>query len=136
MKKFITAILAAALMSFGLVGVSSGSATAACPYTGCIATETSISGPAVLKRGTHPKFRVAVETNGNAEPRGTIKLIIKRKAGGFYQARTAYYGGEPKVLVGPKLWKRGGYIVTAKFIPRPGSPWARSSDSLGLKVRR
>lgn len=136
MKKLIAAIFAAVLMAAGLVTVSGGAATAACPYTGCVATDSDVSGPNILKRGNKPRLTITVDTNGNADPRGTVRLIIKRDNGGFFFTRNVYYSGETKTIIGPDLNKLGRHTVTIRFIPRDGSPYKRSSDSKIIRVHR
>ena len=136
MKKLIAAIFAAVLMTAGLVSFTSAPATAACPYTGCVRTDTEVSGPNVLNRGTKPRLTLTVTTNGNAKPRGWVRLVIRRNAGGFSTVRNVYYGGETKVVIGPELNKLGTYTVAARFTPADGSAFKPSFDRKNIRVKR
>jgi len=136
MKKLIIGLFAAILMGSGLVAFTGGSAIAACPYTGCVSTNTVVFGDTSLERGDRPVSHVKVKTDGNATPKGSIKMIYDRVKGGFHRTKTVDYNGGKIQVVGPRLKKLGRYIVTAKFIPNEGSVFGRSSDSYSLRVRR
>jgi hypothetical protein len=136
MKKLIIGLFAAILMGSGLVAFTGGSAVAACPYTGCVDTTTNASGDTSLERGDRPVTTVKVKTDGNATPKGDIKMIYQRVKGGFYRTKTVSYSGGKVEITGPRLKKLGRYTVTAKFIPNDNSVFARSSDSYSLRVRR
>jgi len=72
----------------------------------------------------------------NTEPKGTVRLVIKREGGGFFKARNVYYGGATTTIVGPKLSRNGTYTATVRFIPKAGSAFQGSHDRKALKVRR
>lgn len=136
MKKLISAVFSAVLLAATLVTFSSGSASAACDaYTGCPRTDSEISGTTALKSGNNPRFTITVDTAGNANPKGTVRLVIQRKGGGFFKTRNVYYGGETKTIVGPKLFKLGTYTASIRYIPTGGSNFAGSRDTKVLKVK-
>lgn len=141
MKKLIAALFAAVLMAAGLVTFTSGTATAACPYTGCIASDSEVTGTTALKSGNNPRFTISVERAGNTkaaannDPKGTVRLVIKRKGGGFSATRNVYYGGSAKTIVGPKLFKLGTYTATIRFIPAANSRYSGSVDTKVIKVK-
>lgn len=131
MKKLIVGLFVAMLMGTGLVAFTSSSATAACPYTGCVDTTTHLRGPGHIEPRHRATFRVKVTTDGNATPKGTVRLTI-RKPGSSFSREHSLVGG--KTTFRSKRLARGHYRVTAKYIPKPGSVFKRSSDSMGLRV--
>jgi len=135
MKQFFASILIAFLAATGLVAAGGSAAQAApCPYTGCFETNTNVSGSNAIKRTNAPRVRIAVLSNGNAKVRGTVKVIYRRVNGGFYRSRNVYYSGDPKVIVGPKLFRPGKYEIIARY--QAQAPFKASGDSYGLLVRR
>jgi hypothetical protein len=141
MKKLIIGLFAALLMATGFVSFTSTSASAACPYTGCIDTDVKIiSSSDSIDRGTAPSFKVKVTTDGNPKPKGTIKIVCtkpKTKRSGARYASVSYdYNGGTKTFDGPVLRKVGRWTCTVKFIPNGGSVYARSSSSTKVRVHR
>jgi hypothetical protein len=136
MKKLIIGLFAAILMGTGLVAFTGGSAIAACPYTGCVDTNTNASGDTSLERGDRPVTTVKVKTDGNATPKGDIKVIYQRIKGGFYRTKTVAYSGGKIEITGPRLRKLGRYTITTKYIPRSSSVYDRSRDSYKVRVTR
>jgi hypothetical protein len=135
MKQLIASIVLMLAASIGLVAGSGTAASAAeCPYTGCFATGTNVSGSTFIKRGTHPRVTITVGTDGNARPKGFMRVIFKRVNGGFFQARNMYYNGSAKTIVGPQLNRPGRYEVIARF--KAQAPFKASGDSYGLLVSR
>ncbi|WP_134739904.1 hypothetical protein [Nocardioides sp. 503] len=132
MKKLIVGLLASFLIASGLVAFTGSPSTAACPYTGCIATSSSITGPKSVKQNTAPKFKINVRANGNARPRGSVKVTVKGP--GVNNTRTTSFTGSPKSVKGPRLRKAGRYTVTMVFTPAKNSVWKGSRDSYKLKV--
>lgn len=139
MKKFFASILVAMLMAAGLVATTGGSAQAACPYTGCIATNTKVNAPNDdVARHNFARIRVRVKAPGsNAEPTGQIKVVVRRKADGevYYRERKAYEGGK-LVFITPKLHKLGKYFVVARFRPPANSVFTRSTGTDSFRVVR
>ncbi|WP_193609691.1 hypothetical protein [Nocardioides lijunqiniae] len=135
MKKLIVGLLASFLIASGLVAFTGSPSTAACPYTGCIATNSNISGPGAVRQNTAPTFKISVTPRaGNARVRGSVKITVARKGGGFKNTRTTSYTGSRKSVKGPRLRKTGRYTVTMVFTPARNSVYRASKDSYSLKV--
>lgn len=130
MKKVIAGAIAAFLMTTGLVAFAGGSTNAAdCPYTGCIQTLTGVNAVDARKPG---KVRVnfRVRTVGNAVPRGTVRIIIKRP--GTFRAKNVAYPGRNRVIF--LGLPDGKYRVIAKFIPGTDTAFARSRHTASVTV--
>ena len=140
MKKLISGMFAAILMTAGLVAATGGTASANCTpsqYSGCVDTKTKIFAPNIVPRGTKAKVCATVKAKGsNATPVGTVKFKVTRNAGGvLFKKKLAYSGG--KICVKTKrLWKVGGYTVRAKFKSPAGSIFMNSKDTDGFDVVR
>jgi hypothetical protein len=129
MKKLIVGLLAAFLMTSGLVALSAGSASAACPYTGCVATKVSKVKTSSPSPGT-AKVVYKVTTVGNAVPRGKVKVSIN--GNGVSRSTTSPYPAN-NVAVFRNL-RKGRYAVTVKFIPAASSAYGPSSRSAKVRV--
>ncbi len=136
MKKMIAALFAAVLMAAGLVTVSSSAALACGCTDASVKTDSEITGTTAVKAGNNPRFTITVEGANNRNPKGTVRLVIKRKGGGYFKARNVYYGGATKTIIGPKLTKLGTYTATIRFVPKANSNFAGSRDVKALKVQR
>ena len=135
MKKLITAFLFLLLMALGLVAVSGSPASAACPYSACINTTTTVQAPTSIKRGHRARISVTVTAPGNAVPQGTVNLSVSRNGRLVDTASLAYAGGTIK-FVTSRLTRKGKYIATASFVPPPTSVFNGSSGSDSFKVKR
>lgn len=130
MKKLMLGLLVAFLMSTGLVAFSSTQASAACPYTGCFATTTSLQGPVngpvtTKKRAT---FKVTVKGRGtNAKPRGTATVRVSGKRS-FAQQVTVPASGVATFKL-RKLVK-GTYRVRVTYSPNGNSPFKGSASGV------
>ena len=139
MKKII-GLLSALLMAAGLVGFTSGSASADCTaYTGCVNTTTEVNAPnRDISQFNVARIRVRVSPNaGNAQPTGEVKVVVRRNRDGkvYYRETKAYEGGKV-VFITLELTKRGKYTVTARYIPTNGSVFNRSTDTDTFRVVR
>lgn len=133
MKKIVAGIIASFLMASGLVAIAAGSASSApprCPYTGCV--NTDVSGKAVSPNGTR-KVRVTynVGTQGNATPRGVVRVIVK--GNGTFRAKNRRYPRQQRVVF-VKV-PRGSYQVFIKYIPGRNTPFQRSRQDTLVTVR-
>jgi hypothetical protein len=127
MKRLFIGLITAALMSVGLVGVSSATANAAtCPYTGCVKTHTNVHAPKTVKQNRKAQICVRVTTNGNGAPKGHVGLRVTRKTGGYRLVDAKPYNGRTCFKTTP-LKKTGKYIVRATF---EGKGAYRDSDDL------
>lgn len=136
MKKMLTGLFVAIMMVSGLVAFSSTSATAACPYTGCVKTFTKIDAPKKVKRFDSARIGVKVTTNGNGVPVGRVTLVVERSKGGFKFVDTKKYDGGKVFFRTPDLNRLGKYDVTAKFDGKAGSAYKDSADRDKFKVVR
>lgn len=134
MKKLFVGLFATLLMGAGLVGVTPGSAVAACPYTGCVTTSTDAGGPHRLASGHRPRTVVKVSAAGNPKPSGSLRVTYERVKGGFSETITKGYSGGVERFRGPVLKKEGRYTVTVKFVPGSNSVWKKSADGYELVV--
>jgi hypothetical protein len=137
MKKLIVGLLASFLVAAGLVAFSSTPATAACPYTACIATSTKVSVPAQVKvrRNATVSIRVAPARSGNAAVRGSLAVTVKRVGGGYTKVIRASYTGSTKRVRTPRLNKKGRYNVTVRFTPARNSIYKASTGRDSFRVR-
>jgi hypothetical protein len=83
MKKLIVGLLAALLMTTGLVAFSGSPAQAACPYQSCL--ETATVGVAIPKKANVKIKAKVVALGSNVKPTGNIYLVVnkKKKNGNF-----------------------------------------------------
>ncbi len=134
MRKILVSAIAAATMSFGLVGLDMPSASAIeCPYSGCIGTTTRMIAPDRIERGTTPFVRVKTTPNsGNPTVRGmhTIKCVARNGRAKFEFYR--YTGNEYERYQGPRLG-RGFWVCTARF--SSDFRFRASSDSESIRSR-
>lgn len=132
MKKLIAALFAAVLMSMGLVGFSTGAATAACPYTGCIPTSTSASG---VVDGKFLTVTAEVSTAGNGSPKGTFKIVADRRGPvGFKSRGGSVQNADDGLKL--KLQRAGTWDVTVTYIPATNSIYESSSTTFTVVVRQ
>ena len=123
MKKLILGLLAAVLMSAGLVATSSTSAQAACgnpQYPACFSTETGLT---VSPRNDGPKrrtFNASVKADDTtARPVGVFVFRFKRVGGGAsFATRTVPSSGRVTL---ERKFAPGKWNVTVTFQGRNGS---------------
>lgn len=133
MKRLIIGLFSAVLMGTGLVGITAGSASAACDqYTGCPDTSTHVRSPGPVHRGDSARICVVVRTSGNNSPDGFVTLTIQRKKGHFGYTATKPYHGK-RCFGTPSLRKPGYYRVRAHF---EGTDFRNSNDWTHFVVRR
>lgn len=134
MMKLLSILIAPVVMAGGLMAFASSPATAACPYTGCIPTNTVIKGAGDVVQRRPAKFCVRVGTDGNAEPRGKVTVTVERGKGGFEWSDSKRYNDSKECFTTPPLEKRGNYIIKAHFDARPDSNWENSRDRAEFQV--
>jgi len=76
LKRIVLGLLAAFLTFAGLVAVAPQPATASCPYTNCVTTQTTSSG--VRSDRNTVVYKVTVRSAGNSSPKGTVKFVITK----------------------------------------------------------
>lgn len=119
MKKLLVALFAAALVSLGLVGVTSSPAQADCGYAGpCKATKVS-AGDKTVKKGSSTQVPVTVKVkNGSGAPKGEVKVTCSK--GDVKRSGSATLkGGKASVQVGP-FTKRGAWDCGVSYVSGPG----------------
>ncbi len=136
MRKMLSVLFAAVLISAGLAAFVGSPAQAACPYTGCIDTNTKISAPDSVKVGKTAKIGVRVTSAGNAEPKGRVTVKVQRRNGGYSFIDSKKYSGGKVTFKATNLRPKGKYLVTAIFKKKDGSRWNSSSETTTFKVKR
>ncbi len=134
MKKILSAIIMTALVSLGLVAVSSGPANAACPYTACINTVTSVKTPAQRQARKAIPVKVTVTAPGNVVPNGIVTVAITKNGKGVYQSSQPYAGG--RVTFVTQSLRKGTYNVTAYFTANPSSVFNSSSATTSFIIKK
>lgn len=135
MKKLLVALFAAALVSLGLVGVTSSTAQAAdCGYSGpCKATKVS-AGDKTVKKGNSTKIPVTVKVKrGKGTPKGEVKVTCTKGSAKRVGSDTLK-GGEADVKVGP-FTKRGAWDCVVKYVAGPGFKDSSTSSTV-IVIRR
>ncbi|MFJ9317616.1 hypothetical protein ACIRN4_25735 [Pimelobacter simplex] len=130
MKKLVLGLLAAVLLSAGLVAVQ-GTAAHAGPYPGTVATTTKAK---VGKVGPGKRAKLTVRVKaGAAKPTGKVRVTCtqgRTKVAG----PTKSYAGKPIAIKTGKLKKRGVWRCVVKFT---GSGVYKSSKvATQVRVRR
>ncbi len=117
----------------------SPSASATCEYTGgCEAPHVRLSVPSTVTQGTRPVIRFQVVAfSGNAEPVGKVVVGVKRRGGGFrWTATRSVSELVTRTVRLTRLTKRGRYLVTARFVPKPDTIWKATVSTKSFKVER
>jgi hypothetical protein len=135
-QKLIASLISAFLMVAGLVAFTQSSATAACPYTGCVGTYTRIKAPDTVKRGDRLNFRVNVTTAGNGEPKGRVTIRVVRSDGDYRFTDSKKFTGDAVKFTTTQLPKRGKYIIRAVFDRKAGSGFRDSDNTEAFRVVR
>ncbi len=136
MKKIFAIMITAFMMSSGLVAFTGSSAQAArCPYTGCINTATTTSGPYGVKNGRSTRVKVRVAAAGNARPNGKLIIVVRKQGKGKIRTKTSVYRGTPTVVNTGRLFGKGNYKVIVKYKPGPTDPFRKSRGIHLLRVR-
>lgn len=134
MKKLVAAIAAAFLMTLGFVAVTEAPASAACPYSACINTTTTVSAPGKPKRFRPVPISVNVVAPGNATPTGTVTVTVTKHGSVRYSSTQAYVGGTLTFVT--QGFRPGRYNVTAVYNPPNPSVYNGSSDATKFKIKK
>lgn len=137
MKRLLIGIATATLLGGGLAAVSAETANAACPYTGCVPTNTTVTVPnAPVAKGGKAKICVKVATSGSGKARGQVNVSVKKRSGtGLVFTDSKKYEGKTCFRTGP-LTKPGKYIVRASFQASSKSPFGDSDNSTVFRVTK
>lgn len=136
MRKHLVSVAAAVTMTAGVVATAGTTANAVEPYPNSVPTSTNISSPDTVERGQAVRFRVNVGTQGNADPKGRVVVVVKSLNGEFKWTDTAWFSGDPLRFRSDELMRRGRYLVKARFDAKPGSVWKDSDNVNELRVVR
>lgn len=134
MQKLFTLFAAAVMVAAGLVAGAGTTASANHGYAPR-PTFTNVNTPAEVERCDSARITVKVNGNANRDPQGKVLLVVKRDKGGFKYEDVQRYSGDRIAFRTPKLCKRGGYAVRAKFAGT-GDRWADSKDFGAFRVVR
>ncbi|WP_395657299.1 hypothetical protein [Nocardioides sp.] len=133
MKRLIIGLIASVMMCAGLVGVSTGSASASCPYTGCVETNTKVTVPnAPVKKGKKAKVCVRVTTPGSGQPKGRVTATVDGP--GLHWSRTKQYKGGQVCFTTRKINKKGTYSARGIFSPYSSTPFGGSRGETSFQV--
>ncbi|GAA4740156.1 hypothetical protein GCM10023350_25750 [Nocardioides endophyticus] len=136
MKKLISGLIAAFLLSAGFVAVSAETASAACKpsqYTPCPSSTTKAAGAKTVRQGQKPKTAITVRTAGNVKAKGTV--LVTYKGPGVNKTIRVNYNGKPIKVTGPALKKPGKYTVTVVF-KGDNTKDSKSSYKITVKKKR
>lgn len=138
MKKFAATLVAAVMMTAGLVVASSAPAAAQCSpsqYAGCFKTLTKATATKRVPQGTRATICVTVTVaSGSAQPMGTVTVSIKKRRSSQVIRRQIDYFGGKTCLVTRKLTKKGRYLVAADYRSPSGSVFYNSSGKTRFRV--
>jgi hypothetical protein len=133
MKKYLSGLVAAFLMTAGFVALSEAPASAACGgqyQPACVATKTTAkAGKATTK--AKPKVAVTVASNGNVKAAGKVTITIKP---GNKKVTGTVKNGKATVTL-PKL-KAGKYTLSIEYTPSADSTMTASKASTKLTVTK
>ena len=140
MKKLLVGLLAAILMSAGLVGFSGSPANAAkCPYSGCVKTRTV--GVAISAKGSRQAYMKAkVRVRGSdVVPTGKVRtIVVKKKKNGNVKRVARLTGNLDKngvVDFNLENLRKGKYIVIFKFKGNQAAGFANSQNGAKFRIR-
>lgn len=137
MKQLFAGLITVLMMAAGLVTLSAATASAACPYTGCVQTSTRISAPNRVVKNRKARICARVGTAGNGRPRGRVSVSLVRAGGGYRWSNDRATGGRYRVCFStPRLRKLGRYVVRARYDARADSAYRDSRDRDSLRVVR
>lgn len=131
MKKLIVGMIAAALMTTGLVAAGQTAATAA-PYPGTVATSTQAAG--VTTRAPRAKVFVKV-TSPEGRPSGRLTFTFVRAKGGTTYTFGRSYQKKASTYTFGGL-KPGRYTVLVSFVPPESSKYKPSNGKARVWVKR
>lgn len=142
MKKFLSAVAAAALLSVGFVAVSGETQAAPASektctpsrYVECKPTSTQATGAKSIRTKKPVKTTVTIRSQGGGEkPKGKVTVTITGP-GGFKSVKTYTYNGRTLNAVGPRPSKPGTYKVTVQF--NASNDYKDSKDTYSFKVKK
>jgi hypothetical protein len=135
MKKLIAAIAAAFMLTLGLVAISEAPATAACPYSACFNTITTVSAPARVHNRRSVPIRVTVSAPGNVLPGGYVTVTVSKGAVVKFSSTQSYVGGI--LTFTTQGFRHGTFSVTAVYTPAdPRFNGSSAATSFTIKEKK
>ena len=138
MKKFAATLVAAVMMTAGLVVATGAPASAQCSpsqYAGCYKTLTKATATKRVPTGTRATICVTVSVpSGSAKPMGTVTVSLKKRRSSQVIRRQIDYFGGKTCMVTRKFTKKGRYFVTADYRSPSGSVFYDSSGKTRFRV--
>ena len=134
MKKLLSAISIAFLLTMGMVVLSEAPAAASCPYPACIDTRSAARTEKFIPAGAPAVIRVKVAAPGNVSPKGSVTVTIFSH-GRVVFSSTQPFTGDTLTFVTQRLFK-GHYHVLVVFTPAKNSVFNGSSDRTGFNVKK
>ncbi|GAB3248600.1 hypothetical protein [Nocardioides dilutus] len=122
MKQPLLALVVSFLASTCLVAAAQG-AGAADPYVGNVPTNCRVKVDHNGGKRKKPRVLVLVEVpNSRAHPKGTVKVVVRKKGGGVVFARTyASTTGRTMKFFAPRSARSKKYKARVTFTPQSGS---------------
>jgi hypothetical protein len=140
MKKLIVGLLAAFLMTSGLVAFSGSPASARpadCPYQGCV--DTRVNAKHNVK-GKSVRVKVKVKAVGNVTPKGVVTLtVVKIKKNGNFKAIDTIYSSlnkKAKTKFKVRGLKKGKYAYAAEYENNEKFGFNYSTDNGTFRIKK
>ena len=139
MKKLVLGLLAALLVSAGLVATTGAApAQAVCgnpQYPACFSTATKVTAKKLNR--TRVAITAQVRTVGStARPVGTVKITIRRAGGtkNVFVIRTETSGGTVRIT--RNFRRTGKFTVSAVYVAKRDTVFQGSSGSTAVRIKR
>jgi hypothetical protein len=141
MKKLIVGLLAAFLMTSGLVAFSSTSASARpadCPYSGCVDTATGAAAEVRARAVVIAVRTVAIQSNSTPKGRITLTVTKRKKNGNLREVTTIFSRLNERGITRFRLsgLKPGRYLAAAEYENNEKFGFNYSSDNVRFRVKR
>lgn len=138
MKKLIGGLLAALLMTVGLVAYSGAAATAAAcdKYDTCIDTKTTVSADPNNKTNKATIKVVVDAKQSNATPTGKVEVVVKKKGTSKVVFKdTKNLDGDAKITFTTGKLASAKYVVGAVYTEKSGSKFNGSDDTGSFTIK-
>ncbi|MBB3042245.1 hypothetical protein [Nocardioides soli] len=145
MKKYLSGLVAALMLSAGLVALAGPVAQAAPARAcgeqyqpACVPTKPQAPKSVVVEPGAKPQVKITIGTNGNVKPTGkvVVKLADKKLPKKLQGKNVSFQVKKGKVVVKlPKL-KPGKYKFKYDFVPKAGTAFKASKGKITVVVKK
>ncbi|MFB9312324.1 hypothetical protein [Nocardioides plantarum] len=138
MKRIVVGLLAAFLAIAGLVAFTPRPATASCPYTNCVTTQTTSTG--VRSDSNTVVYAVTVRSAGNTSPKGTVKFVITKYATSKVvksqtKTVTRLYSNSARATFSTGNLAKGKYTIRFTYNRAYGTVFRDSSQARSLVIK-